>query len=236
MPPAGRLKIASDGFSDGLNRVTTLFFLKRQYMNITHPPVICLASGSPRRRQILESLGYRIERAASDIDETPRAGEAADIYVCRMAREKNAAARSQWLQQADTLPEWPVLTADTTVALDNRILGKPQHAAEAHEMLRALSGSVHQVLTAVHLYYRNQEYAALQTSHVHFKPLSDDEIDRYIRSGEPMDKAGAYGIQGLAGVWVSRLEGSFTGVMGLPVFETCQLLAAAGFPVPPFAD
>ncbi|WP_274584856.1 Maf family protein [Neisseria leonii] len=193
-------------------------------------PTLCLASASPRRREILESLGFLIERTAADIDETPRPDETAAAYVCRMAREKNAAAYARYQTGL------PLLTADTCVALNGKILGKPQHPAEAHEMLTALSGTVHQVHTAVHLHHQGRAYHVLHTSHVRFRTLAEDEIARYIRSGEPLDKAGAYGIQGAAGVWVSSLDGSFTGVMGLPVFETCQLLAEAGIAVPPFAD
>ena len=198
-------------------------------------PLLYLASGSPRRREILESLGYRIERLAADIDETPHEGEAAYDYVLRMACEKNTAALARWHQQHPSPPAAPVLTADTTVALDTHILGKPEIAEAARRMLQALSGRTHQVLTAVCLYHNGTRESVVQTSDVQFKSLSDAEIDAYIAGGEPLDKAGAYGIQGLGGVFVQHLQGSFTGVMGLPVFESCGLLQNSGYPVPPFA-
>ena len=159
-----------------------------------------LASGSPRRREILENLGFKVIRIPADIDETPHSDENAADYVQRMAREKNAAAVAQWFATHGEPPEYPILTADTTVAYQNHILGKPETEAQAAEML-----------------------------------LSAEEISAYIRSGEPMDKAGAYGIQGLGGVFVEHLQGSFTGVMGLPVYETAALLKQFGSDVPPFA-
>lgn len=200
-----------------------------------HQPLLYLASGSPRRREILESLGYRVARLPADIDETPKENEAATDYVLRMACEKNAAALALWHQRQHAAPDAPVLTADTTVALDNHILGKPANAAEARQMLQALSGRRHQVLTAVCLCHNGAQQSFIQTSDVRFKALSNAEIDAYIASGEPLDKAGAYGIQGLGGIFVEHLQGSFTGVMGLPVFETRQLLLDSGWPVPPFA-
>ncbi|MFV2029068.1 Maf family protein [Neisseria sp. S1] len=194
-----------------------------------------LASGSPRRREILESLGYRVIRLKGDIDETPLSGEAASHYVTRMAREKNAAALSSWQAENTRLPDYPLITADTTVALTDQILGKPESAQHARDILQSLSGSEHQVLTAVSIYYQGQTHHTLQQSNVCFKTLTAAEIDAYIASGEPMDKAGAYGIQGLGGIFVTHLHGSFTGVMGLPVYETVSLLSAAGYPVPPFS-
>ncbi|UOO81295.1 Maf family nucleotide pyrophosphatase [Uruburuella testudinis] len=193
-----------------------------------------LASGSPRRRQILENLGYTIIRLSADIDETPHPSEPAGDYVIRMAREKNAAALAQWQKAHEGAPAYPVLTADTTVALNNCILGKPESAADARNMLQQLSGSVHQVLTAVCVHWQGQTSSVVQQSDVRFKNLSTAEIDAYINSGEPADKAGAYGIQGLGGIFVADLHGSFTGVMGLPVYETVGLLASFGLNVPPF--
>lgn len=193
-----------------------------------------LASGSPRRLAILSDLGYRVEKLSADIDETPHDGEDAADYASRMAREKNTAAMMRWMQSHDAPPEYPLITADTTVALDGRILGKPENADHAAEMLNALSGSVHQVISAVAVAYGGGFYETSQTSLVHFKPLLAKEIQAYIAGGEPMDKAGAYGIQGTAGAFVRRLEGSFTGVMGLPVYETLELLRRCGYPVPPF--
>ena len=161
-----------------------------------------LASGSPRRREILENLGYAVIRIPADIDETPHSDENAADYVQRMAQEKNAAAVEQWFATHDAQPEYPILTADTTVAYQNHILGKPETEAQAAEMLARLSGQTHQVLTAVCVYWQGKTRGVLQTSDVRFKTLSADEISAYIRSGEPMDKAGADGIQGLGGVFV----------------------------------
>lgn len=198
--------------------------------------ILYLASGSPRRREILEKLGYRIIRLASEIDETPKEGENADDYVRRMAREKNASAVAAWAAQNAGEPDFPILTADTSVALDNRILGKPETRSQAEAMLRALSGKKHQVMTAVCVFFKGQTVSVLQTSDVLFKTLSEQEISAYVATGEPMDKAGAYGIQGLGGMFVADLSGSFTGVMGLPVYETVELFKCAGVAVPPFAE
>lgn len=193
-----------------------------------------LASGSPRRREILENIGYTVIRLPADIDETPYACEPAAAYAARMACEKNTAAVAYWQQQYPYQPLYPLITADTTVALHNHILGKPASPAEAAAMLLELSGTTHQVLTAVCVYWQGETHAVLQQSDVTFKPLTSAEIAAYIASGEPMDKAGAYGIQGLGGLFVENLHGSFTGVMGLPVYETVALLQEFGLPVPPF--
>lgn len=198
-------------------------------------PALFLASGSPRRREILAGLGYEVRRLGADIDETPLPGEAASDYAARMAQEKNAAALALWRQDHAGDPPYPILTADTAVALGNRILGKPENADAAADMLAALSGGTHQVLTAVCVWFKGRRQCAVQTSQVSFKTLSLSEIRAYVASGEPLDKAGAYGIQGLGGVFVRRLEGSFTGVMGLPVYETTELLRACGYAVPPFS-
>ena len=189
---------------------------------------LILASASPRRREILENLGYAVRTGAVPIDETPLAAEAAEPYVLRMAQQKNHAALAV---HGDSLP---LLSADTTVALDGRILGKPESADHARSMLRTLSGRSHQVLTAVCVHYQGREHSIVQSSDVRFKALSDSEIERYIAGGEPMDKAGAYGIQGAGGIFVSHLAGSFTGVMGLPVYETVGLLKQFELSVPPF--
>ena len=183
---------------------------------------IYLASGSPRRREILENLGFTVRRLPADIDETPKEGEAAVEYVRRMACEKNQAAVAQWFAAHDQEPEFSVLTADTTVA-------------DGVNMLERLSGRTHQVLTAVCVYWQGVCHDVVQTSEVRFKTLTAEEIAAYVASGEPMDKAGAYGIQGLGGVFVEHLQGSFTGVMGLPVYETAQLLKSLGLEAPPFA-
>lgn len=196
---------------------------------------IYLASGSPRRREILENLGFTVHRLPADIDETPKEGEAAVEYVRRMACEKNQAAVAQWFTTHDEEPEFAVLTADTAVADGAVILGKPESEADAVDMLERLSGRTHQVLTAVCVYWQGVRYDVVQTSEVRFKTLTAEEIAAYVASGEPMDKAGAYGIQGLGGVFVEHLQGSFTGVMGLPVYETAQLLKSLGLEAPLFA-
>ena len=199
------------------------------------PNTIYLASASPRRREILVSLGFQPVLLAAEIDETALPGEAVADYVARMARQKNAAARQLATQRGLTLAQ-PLLSADTVVALDNAILGKPRDAAHARELLESLSGREHQVWTAVCVSLGGQTLEAAQRSDVRFKELSEQEIAAYITSGEPLDKAGAYGIQGIGGVFVAHLSGSFSGVMGLPVFETVQLLRQLGSPVPPFAE
>ena len=195
---------------------------------------IYLASGSPRRREILENLGYTVQRLYAEIDETPYPQEKAADYVQRLAREKNADAVAQWRVTHNEPPEFPILTADTTVAYQNQILGKPENEEHAAEMLVQLSATTHQVYTAVSVYWQGKTRTLLQQSDVTFKAMSAAEIAAYIASGEPMDKAGAYGIQGLGGVFVTHLHGSFTGVMGLPVFETIELLVQFGLAVPPF--
>ena len=199
------------------------------------PNTIYLASASPRRREILVSLGFQPVLLAAETDETARPGEAVADYVVRMARQKNAAARQLAAQRGLALAQ-PLLSADTVVALDNAILGTPRDAAHARELLESLSGREHQVWTAVCVSLGGQTLEAAQRSDVRFKELSAQEIAAYIASGEPLDKAGAYGIQGIGGVFVAHLSGSFSGVMGLPVFETVQLLRQLGSPVPPFAE
>lgn len=199
------------------------------------PNTIYLASASPRRREILVSLGFQPVLLAAETDETARPGEAVADYVVRMARQKNAAARQLAAQRGLALAQ-PLLSADTVVALDNAILGKPRDAAHARELLESLSGREHQVWTAVCVSLGGQTLEAAQRSDVRFKELSAQEIAAYIASGEPLDKAGAYGIQGIGGVFVAHLSGSFSGVMGLPVFETVRLLRQLGAPVPPFAE
>ena len=197
------------------------------------PNTIYLASASPRRREILVSLGFQPVLLTAETDETALPGEAVADYVARMARQKNAAARQLAAQRGLALAQ-PLLSADTVVALDNAILGKPRDAAHARELLESLSGREHQVWTAVCMSLDGQTLEAAQRSDVRFKELSAQEIAAYIASGEPLDKAGAYGIQGIGGVFVAHLSGSFSGVMGLPVFETVQLLRQLGSPVPPF--
>ena len=189
-----------------------------------------LASRSPRRRELLSQIGVRYhlllfrERVGEhpEVDEEPLAGEAPAAYVERMARAKADAGWRRMLQR--NLPPAPVLAADTTVALKEQIFGKPRDRAEAAEMLAALSGERHEVLTAVAVKHHDQLEFTLSTSEVQLKKLSADEIAHYVASGECDDKAGAYAIQGRAGRFVVELRGSYSGVMGLPLYETSQLL------------
>ena len=189
---------------------------------------IYLASRSPRRQELLGQIGVKFEVMALDVDEAVLEGEAPRAYVERLARAK---AEAGWRRvERDKLPRAPVLGADTTVAVDGRILGKPTDGSEAAEMLRALSGRLHEVLTAVALKHESRLESAVSVSEVRFKPLSKDEIARYVATGECADKAGAYGIQGHAARFVAELRGSFSGVVGLPLYETAQLLDRIGHP------
>jgi nucleoside triphosphate pyrophosphatase len=191
---------------------------------------IYLASRSPRRRELLSQIGVRYhlllfrERLGEnpEVDETPLAGETPAAYVERMARAKAEAGWRRMLQR--NLPPAPVLAADTTVALGGKILGKPKDRAEAGTMLGSLAGQRHEVLTGVAVKNHDQVEFALSTSEVLMKKLSEDEIAQYAASGEGDDKAGAYAIQGRAGRFVVELRGSYSGVMGLPLYETSQLL------------
>ncbi|KUM01771.1 septum formation inhibitor Maf [Chromobacterium subtsugae] len=196
----------------------------------TNDTRIYLASGSPRRREILEQLGLHLERIHADIDESVLPGEDAVAYTERLAREK---AEAGWkVVSSCGLPERPLLAADTTVTQDGEIFGKPADADDARRMLRAFSGRSHQAITSVAVMRGARLLVKTSVTDVFFKPLSDAEIERYLASGEPFDKAGAYGIQGKAGVFVEHIEGSYTGVMGLPVHETALLLAEFGFELP----
>lgn len=191
---------------------------------------IYLASGSPRRREILESLGFLPERVHADIDESVLPGEDAVSYTRRLASEKAAAG---WrVAMALELTPRPLLSADTTVVLDGEIFGKPLDAADAMRMLQAFSGRTHQVVTSVAVRLGDRTEVISSTTDVTFKTLSEQEIERYLDTGEPFDKAGAYGIQGMASVFVSHIAGSFSGVVGLPIFETAQLLAAFDIQLP----
>ena len=189
---------------------------------------IYLASRSPRRQELLGQIGVKFEVMALDVDEAALAGEAPRAYVERLARAK---AEAGWRRvEQDNLPRAPVLGADTTVAVDARILGKPADDREAADMLASLSGRLHEVLTAVALKFGPRLESAVSVSEVRFKPLSKEEIARYIATGEYADKAGAYGIQGHAARFVAELRGSFSGVVGLPLYETAQLLDRIGHP------
>lgn len=184
-------------------------------------PIILLASASPRRRELLDQIGVAHRVLAADVDETPLPGETPEHYVLRVAEAKSWQA---WKTAEDELP---VLAADTAVVLDGEILGKPRDREHALAMLRRLSGRSHRVLSGVSL--RAQQHGrALSETVVYFRALSDREIQAYWDTGEPRDKAGAYAIQGRAALFVERIEGSFSGVVGLPLFETAELLHSAG--------
>jgi septum formation protein len=195
---------------------------------------IYLASRSPRRRELLGHIGVKFHLllfrnrpgAAPDVDEVPLPGENPRDYVMRVARDKAAAGWKRMLER--NLPHAPVLAADTTVALEGRIFNKPLDRAEAQMMLAALSGKRHEVLTAVALQFDAEVETALSVSDVQFRELSTEEIDAYVATGECDDKAGAYAIQGRAALFVAEIRGSQSGIVGLPLYETAQLLQKMG--------
>jgi septum formation protein len=193
-------------------------------------PRIYLASRSPRRRELLKQIGVGFEvllfrehgLRGRDMDETPHPDELPDAYVTRVAKSKADAGWQRVVQRG--LPRHPVLAADTTVCLRNTIFGKPADRADAIAMLRALSGREHRVLTAVVLWYDATGEAILNENVVRFRDLDDAEIAQYVDTGEPFDKAGGYAIQGRAAAFIPEILGSYTGVMGLPLYETASLL------------
>jgi septum formation protein len=204
----------------------------------TTNPHIYLASQSPRRRELLTQIGIAhevlslrgIPGVESGVDETPLGGEDPVDYVQRVCRSK---AHAGWETLAMlNLPRLPVLAADTTVTLGGKIIGKPDDDAHAADILRMLSGSRHEVLTAVAVAFESRIEMRLSTTTITFDMLSEERIRRYLRTGETHDKAGAYGIQGHAGAFVKHIDGSYTGVMGLPLFETVELLKLFGYPAP----
>ncbi len=205
-------------------------------------PWLYLASQSPRRRELLAQWGWRVELLLPEADddlhalealEQARPHEAPARYVQRVTRLKLQAAllRLQRLERRGW-PPGPVLCADTTVALGRQIYGKPADAAHAVQMLQSLAGQRHQVLTAVALAHQGQIWQALSRSTVEFAPWGLAEIEHYVASGEPIGKAGAYAIQGRASQWIRRISGSHSGIVGLPAYETAQLLRAAGLALP----
>ena len=200
-------------------------------------PVLYLASRSPRRQQLLRQLDIEFEalllREAPgrerDVVEETLDQEPAHHYVERIARTK---AQVGWQRmQSRKLAERPVLGADTEVVLDGDVFGKPRDADDALRMIRRLSGRTHQVVSAVALRYRDRTEVELSVSRVTLRRLGAAEIDRYVATGEPFDKAGGYAVQGRAAAFIARLEGSYTGVVGLPLYETAALLARVGMPV-----
>ena len=199
---------------------------------------VFLASKSPRRSELLRQIGvaHEVVTAAGDegVDETPHDGEPPDAYVVRLARSK---AEAGWAHlcsahATNNAPPHPVLAADTTVAIGDRILGKPGSDADARAMIAALSGRTHHVYTAIAVASSAGIRTALSRSAVTMRTIPPDEIARYVAIGESADKAGAYAIQGHAAMFVERIEGSYSGVMGLPLFETANLLSDAGLVIP----
>lgn len=182
---------------------------------------IILASQSPRRVALLKQMGINCLVMPADIDETALGGELPSQYVLRLAEQKALAIVAKLNGEH---AELPVLAADTTVVLGSSIFGKPENANDAFEMLKKLSNSTHQVHTAITLAFNGKCETALNTTQVTMMALTDAMISAYIATNEPLDKAGSYAIQGLAGNWINHIEGSYTGVMGLPVFETAMLL------------
>jgi len=191
-------------------------------------PDLYLASQSPRRRELLHQIGVRHAVISAAIPEQPVAGESALSYVQRLARDKAAAGYAQLLQQQ--LPLAPVLGADTLGLLDGEILEKPRDQDHALRMLRQLSGRTHQVITAVALHSDTQQSLRVSVTDVTFRELSDAEIAAYWSTGEPQDKAGSYGIQGLGAVFVKEIRGSYSGVVGLPIEATLELLQEFAVP------
>jgi septum formation protein len=180
-------------------------------------PMLILASQSPRRREILERAGIPFKVEAAGVPEEPSPGESAENYVRRLSREK-----------AEAVPGELVLGADTVVVVDAQILEKPADAADARRMLRKLSGRAHTVLTGVCLKYGAEFYSDVSETSVYFSALSDSELDAYVASGEPKDKAGAYAIQGLASKFIPKIEGDYFNVVGLPITLVYELLKRAG--------
>ena len=192
--------------------------------------IIYLASRSPRRRELLKQIGISFEvlvlrenpARGPDVDESQLAGELPDDYVRRVCRAKADVGWDRVVQRR--LRRFPVLAADTVVCVDEKILGKPADPADAARMLRLLSGREHRVLTAVALKFEERTELVASESRVRFCKLAEPQIEAYVESGEPTDKAGAYAIQGRAAAFVTELHGSYTGIMGLPLYETAQLI------------
>jgi septum formation protein len=196
-------------------------------------PFIYLASQSPRRAQLLGQIGVRHELLLATAEEDAEsleavlAGESPTAYVQRVTALKLDAAVRRRARRG--LPAAPILCADTTVAIARTILGKPEDGADAARMLASLAGRTHRVMTAIALQHGDRRLAALNVSHVRFAPIGPARIAAYVASGEPLGKAGAYGIQGRAAAFIEHISGSHSGIMGLPMFETAELLRQAGF-------
>ena len=196
---------------------------------------VYLASQSPRRRQLLEQLGVQYELLLADASEDAEAlelvlkNEAPAAYVKRVTALKLDAAVARLVRRK--LPPAPVLCSDTTVAMGRTIYGKPENAQDAERMLSELAGKTHRVLTAIAVQQGAQRFQAVSTSRVSFEPMTAEKINAYVATGEPMGKAGAYGIQGRVAMHIMRIDGSYSGIMGLPLWETAALLQAAGIKI-----
>ncbi len=184
-------------------------------------PTLLLASQSPRRRELLDQIGVQYRVMPVDVDESWRPGETPETYVERVTRAKARAAAARQ-------PGLPILAADTAVVLDHRPLGKPRDQNHGIEMLLALAGRAHQVLSGVMLLHEGHLHYRLSRSEVEFAPLTEAQARAYWNTGEPADKAGGYAVQGKAALFIRRIEGSYSGIMGLPLFETGELLRKAG--------
>lgn len=184
--------------------------------------MLMLASASPRRVELLRQLGVAFGVCPADVPELRQHGESPADYGLRVATDKARAVQRQ------LPPEALVLGADTEVLVDDELLGKPVDAAHAAQLLGRLSGRTHEVLSAVVLLRGTECWQALSRTRVWFRPIGVQEVRDYVATGEPMGKAGAYAIQGLAAAWIARIDGSYSGVMGLPLFETAELLSRAG--------
>ena len=196
---------------------------------------IILASASPRRAELLDQIGIRYRVQAVDIDESKQPNESAEFMVQRLACEKSQSVNKR---TCTSFPlnmhpeaELPVLGADTLGVLNGELLVKPKNFEHAHSMLSSMSGNWHEILSAVALSYNGQTRVKLNRNRVLFRHISSEEIEAYWQTGEPQDKAGAYAIQGLAAVFIERIEGSYSGIMGLPLFETSQLLEEFGISI-----
>jgi septum formation protein len=189
-------------------------------------PVLILASQSPRRKELLSQLGYQFQTISADIDESIIENELPRDYVLRLAIEKAKAVAQN--QSTDCL----VLGSDTSVIFEQHILGKPESLEDCCKQLLMLSNNTHQVLTAIAVVRNNKVYSAIISTDVTFKTLSIEEIQRYWHTGEPRDKAGSYGIQGIGGQFVTQIKGSYSAVVGLPLYETAKLLAELEYPTP----
>ena len=187
---------------------------------------IILASASPRRRELLKQAGFTFDVVPADVNEDPLDGEDPRTYVVRLARDKAEAVYGQ-LRVSEAI----VIGADTTVTVDGQILAKPEDAEDATRMLRKLSGRTHQVITGVAIASATGTEAAAEVTSVEFVALSNEEIAAYVATGEPMDKAGAYGIQGYAARWIPRIEGCYFNVVGLPLARVASMLKAVDFAI-----